>query len=130
MQKVMERMARKHFLLLPNSALVEFWAIYCMGPLIIYSCLAVPVTVAFEMETPKAEEYVMYVCDALFGLDMIVNFRLAFFSEENDLSALHFVPAGRTVATRLPCTRSDSEHVHETLCAERVAARCHCNLRL
>lgn len=66
--------ARKKGLLLPDAPELDIWMLWVMGPLIMYSCLVVPVVVAWDLETTLAQDVVEYIFDFTFFIDILINF--------------------------------------------------------
>ena len=91
--------ARKKGLFLPDAPELDIWMLWVMGPLIMYSCLVVPVVVAWDLETTLAQDVVEYIFDFTFFIDILVNFSSAYKNEDNEVAPASAPPSGRP---RLP----------------------------
>ena len=91
LMRIQQRQARQKLLLLPTSTFVTVWAGWIIGPLVVYTCIAVPLDVSFNFVTYMAADdltamfIVDRVVDVCFAIDIAINFRTAFYSAENEL---------------------------------------------
>ena len=76
LMRIQQRQARQKLLLLPTSTFVTVWAGWIIGPLVVYTCIAVPLDVSFNFVTYMAADdltamfIVDRVVDVCFAIDM------------------------------------------------------------
>ena len=120
--------ARKKGLLLPDAPELDIWMLWVMGPLIMYSCLVVPVVVAWDLETTLAQDVVEYIFDFTFFIDILINFSSAYKNEDNEVALASAPPSGRprlpTRGPRVPAPRrSPTRHPQVVLDRKKIAKR-------
>lgn len=84
-RRLEQRKARKLWLLLPDDPQLDVWQVWVMGPLIIYSCIVVPVIVAWDLQTTVPQDVVDYVFDFTFLVDIFVNFSSAYYDDDKEV---------------------------------------------
>jgi len=85
LQRAQERLAWSKKFLLPNSKFLEYW-LGVIAPIIVYNVFFVPIDVMImEKEGCDWQCYMEYAFDFLFFIDMIINFRTAYFNDDNEL---------------------------------------------
>ena len=86
--------ARGAWLILPNSRFLKVW-LAIIGPLIVYNVIWVPLEVSQMAVPDKNHAKVDFILDLFFLADLIINFRTAYVSKENEL-----VLNGKAIACR------------------------------
>lgn len=79
-----ERRARRLWLILPHSRFLQSWLLI-IGPLIVYNVIWIPLEVCQMATASQLHAQVDFVLDFLFYIDILINFRTAFFDAENAL---------------------------------------------
>ena len=69
LMRIQQRQARQKLLLLPTSTFVTVWAGWIIGPLVVYTCIAVPLDVSFNFVTYMAADDLT----AMFIVDRVVD---------------------------------------------------------
>ena len=70
----------------PNGPLIKIWHIFVLV-LLIYTCIEVPMTIAFEIELNIGEPFgtTAFMIDLLLLIDVLINFRTAYFDQWDKL---------------------------------------------
>ena len=78
-----ERLAWSKKMLLPNAKFLDYW-LALLAPIIVYNVFFVPIDVMImEKEGCDWQCYMEYAFDFLFFVDMIINFRTAYFNDDS-----------------------------------------------
>lgn len=55
--------------------------------MIVYGCVSIPLRIGFDLEASTGQIAVDAVVDVMFFVDMVLNFRTAFFADDGDVVA-------------------------------------------
>lgn len=70
-----------------NSRLSQLiWDIF-VAIMIVYGCVSIPLRIGFDLETSAAQVAIDAVIDVMFFVDMVLQFRTAFFADDGDVIA-------------------------------------------